>query len=374
MFKTMQAVIYVAATVVLSACGGTDGGTNSGANGGANGGDASHDAVSLKTMQSQEKLGTTPAKMVLAYYSGYTGNYRSLTKYYGNFNAASIDYWNITSQGEVVGNGDDTPTDAMAFLKQKKIPAYACISNVDGDWSPSIAHSVTGSYRSTAISNLVSFAKKNGMAGINLDFENVAQADRANLSAFVSALASALHASGLKLIVSVPAFSSTDETNPYNYAYDLAALGKAVDYLQIMTYDETIPDWPAGPVAGSDWMENDLDYATSKVSPTKILNGIPAYGYDWIKPGDGSQLYWNATPALLKKYGVTPKYDNNTNSETFTYTASGAKHTVWTENVQSVTLKAGLVNAYGLGGTSLYALGMEDANFWSAVTAGLQQQ
>jgi spore germination protein YaaH len=362
MFKPLQIVVLLTAGMMLSACGGADGSN-------------AQQAVAVeKSARTPGENAATNGRMILAYYSGYPGNYRALTKYYGNFNAASIDYWNITSQGEVVGNGDDTPTDAMAFLKKKKTPAYACISNVDSDWSPSIAHSVMGSYRTTAIANLVAFAKQNGMAGINLDFEDVAQTDRANLSAFVAALASALHAAGLKLIVSVPAFSATDETNPYNYAYDLAALGKAVDYLQVMTYDETIPEWPAGPVAGSDWMENDLDYATSKVPPAKILNGIPAYGYDWIKAGDGSQLYWNAAPALLKKYGVTPKYDNNTNSETFNYTASGVKHTVWMEDMQSVTLKTGLVNAYGLGGTSVYALGMEDANFWAAVTTGLQQQ
>lgn len=361
MFKPMRNAICAAIIALLSACG-------------AGNGDAQHDNAVQKVAQTPGEIASANGQMVLAYYSGYPNNYRALNKYYGNFNAVSIDYWNITSRGEVVGNGDDTPTDAISFIKQKKLPMYGCISNVDSDWSPSIAHSVTGSYHGTAIANLVSFAKQNGMAGINLDFENVDQSDRANLSAFVSALASALHASKLKLIVSVPAFSSVDETNSYNYAYDLAALGKAADYLQIMTYDEAIPQWSPGPVAGSDWMENDLDYATSKVAPAKILNGIPAYGYDWIKAGDGSQLYWNGVPALLNKYGVTPSYDSNSNSETFSYADNGTKHTVWIENTQSVKLKAGLVNAYGLGGTSLYALGMEDASFWAAVAAGLQRQ
>jgi len=316
-------------------------------------------------------------KMVLAYYSGYTNNYSSLTKYYANVNAVAIDFWNITSAGAVVGNGDPTPTNAITFLKSKGIAIYGCISNVsdtspDG-WDPVVSHAVTGAKRAASVANLVSFAKTNGFAGINIDFEAVDQADRKNLSDFAAALATALHAQGMKLIMTVPAFSSTDENDIHNLAFDLQALGQAADYVQVMTYDETIPSWAAGPVAGSDWMENALDYATSKAPASKVLNGIPAYGYDWIGEGDGSQLYWRNVPALLTKYGVTPKYDNNVNAISFNYTAAGKKHTVWNENAKSVTLKTSLVSAYGLAGTSIYAFGMEDASFWSAVNAGLNQ-
>ncbi len=313
--------------------------------------------------------------MVLAYYSGYSSNYASLVKYAGNYTAVSVDFYNITAAGVVTGNGDPTPTNAISFLQSKKVPVYGCVSNVDTDWSPSIAHSVMTKNMSKAVANLVAFAQANKFAGINIDFESVNQGDRNNFDTFTKALAQALHAKGLKLIISVPAFSSTDETNIYNYGYDYRSLGASADYLQMMTYDETIPGWSPGPVAGSDWMENDLDYATSLVSPGKILNGIPSYGYDWQSNNDGSQLFWVNTPALLAKYKIKPSYDANTNSETFQYKASDGSglHTVWTENAQSVTLKAGLVGAYGLGGTSMYALGMEDGNFWTALKAGLAQ-
>ncbi|RKP46990.1 chitinase [Trinickia fusca] len=314
--------------------------------------------------------------MVLAYYSDYSNNYNSLTRYYGNFNAASVDFYNITKDGVVAGNGAPVPSTALAFLKAKGIPTYGCVSNVDGDWSPSIAHEVTSKNLDTAVRNLVAFAQNNQFAGINIDFEGVDQGDRNNFSNFVQVLGRALHEQGLKLIVSVPAFSTTDETNSANYGYDLRALGAGVDYLQIMTYDETIPAWSPGPVAGSDWMENDLDYATSLVPANKILNGLPSYGNDWPAHDSGTQLFWADTDALVQQYGVKPSYVGSNNSVTFRYTASDGSgtHTVWTENARSVKLKASLVNAYGLAGTSMYALGMEDARFWQALKAGLAQQ
>ncbi|PCE34259.1 hypothetical protein BZL54_01455 [Burkholderia ubonensis subsp. mesacidophila] len=172
-------------------------------------------------------------------------------------------------------------------------------------------------------------------------------------------LGRALHAQGLKLIVSLPAFSTADETDSANYGYDLRALGAGADYLQIMTYDETIPAWNPGPVAGSDWIENDLDYAVSLVSADKILSGLPSYGYDWRAPHSGTQRSWADTDALVKQYGVTPSYVGSNDSVTFRYAADDGSgtHTVWTENARSVQLKASLVNAYGLAGTSMYALG-----------------
>ncbi|POA98385.1 chitinase, partial [Chromobacterium sinusclupearum] len=281
--------------------------------------------------------------MVLAYYSGYPGNYAALSKYSANFNAAAIDFYNITAQGVVKGNGDDAPDDAIAFLRGKKIAAYGCVSNVDGkgNWSAGIAHAVSTSALQPAVANLVKFAQQNGFAGINVDFENVAQGDRYNFGNFVQTLARALHAKGLKLIVSVPAFSGADYDHPANYGYDLQALGGGADYLQIMTYDERIPDWSPGPVAGSDWMENDLDYAVSLVPAGKILNGIPAYGYDWQREGVGGMLHWKDTQALIDRYGAQPSYDAGTNSWTFRYgAADGSLHTVWTENARSVALKA----------------------------------
>ncbi|WP_236687643.1 glycosyl hydrolase family 18 protein [Chromobacterium subtsugae] len=314
------------------------------------------------------------APMALAYYSDYPGNYAALTRYYENFNAVSVDFYNIASDGAISGNGAAAPTQALSFLRSRKIPAYGCVSNVDGDWSPDIAHAVSTTALNQSVANLVKFAQANGFAGINIDFEAVAQGDRNHFSHFIQTLGRALHANGLKLIVSVPAFSAKDYDDKANYGYDLQALGAAADYLQIMTYDEAIPAWDPGPVAGSGWMEDDLDYATSLVPAAKILSGIPVYGYDWKRAGDGGMLYWKDTQALIARYGAQPRYDAGSNSLTFSYAAAdGSRHTVWTENARSVALKAGLVNAYGLGGVSTYALGMESAAFWAAVRQGLSQ-
>lgn len=312
--------------------------------------------------------------MVLAYYSGYPNNYASLTAHYQHFSAASIDYYNITSKGTVVGNGDPAPTQAIDFLRRKTIPAYGCVSNVkNGEWSPTVAHAVMTTSLDAAVSNLVAFAQSQRFAGINVDFEAVDQSDRANFSHFVQVLGDALRAQGLKLIVSVPAFSAADAQHPYNKAFDLHALGLGADYLQVMTYDEAIPGWDPGPVSGSDWIEDDLDYAVSQVPPAKLLSGLQAYGYDWRADSSGTQLYWVDTPALTDQYHVTPKYDVATNSVHFSYQPNDGTgtHTVWTENKRSVTMKAGLVNAYGLGGTSIYTLGMDDDRYWAAVEAGL---
>jgi spore germination protein YaaH len=361
----ITALTAILAAMLLAACGGGGGSDSTTA--------AAPSPAPVPSGLASGPGPTMPSKMVLAYYSGFDQGYNALTKYYASFNAVAVDYWNITGTGDVVDDGDSA-ADAMAFLKSKNIPIYACISNIDTDWSPSIAHNVTTGNRTVAIANLLAFAQQNGLAGINIDFENLDQADRANLSSFAADLANVLHANGLKLIISVPAFSSADETDPYNMPYDLAALGNVVDYLQVMTYDESTPDWSPGPVAGSDWMQSSLSYAVSKVPAAKILSGLPAYGYDWASDSSSSAIFWTDVPGLLTQYGIKPTFDTPTSSLTFGYTAAdGIGHTVWIENTQSIALKAAMVNTFGLGGTSVYALGMEDQSFWDALHSGLGQ-
>src|SRR6476469_9693202 len=70
--------------------------------------------------------------MVLAFYGSRDNNYTSLTTYSASYTAVSVDYYDITGDGKVTGNGQPAPADAISWLHTKKIPAYACVANLDG--------------------------------------------------------------------------------------------------------------------------------------------------------------------------------------------------------------------------------------------------
>jgi spore germination protein YaaH len=100
--------------------------------------------------------------------------------------------------------------------------------------------------------------------------------------------------------------------------------------------------------------------------------GLPAYGYDWnLTKGGGGTVNWTAIPALIANTGAVPQWDSGSSSPWFSYTAgNGAAHVVWYENAQSIALKAALAEQDAAASVSVWALGLEDAGYWQAVSAG----
>jgi spore germination protein YaaH len=349
---------------------------------------------------------TRSAKFVVAYTDGQDPqSYANLQNFHANLSAVALgSSYGILANGKVDTSGVTTTTrNIIAYAKQLGLPVYPTVSdwsNAAGGFDPNIMLTIdkSSTSRSNAVQNLVTLAVSNGFAGINLDVEQVGMeengptaADTRNFSAFVTALASALHAKGLKLIESIPA---TDGTANYSWVggYNYAALGAVVDYLQVMTYDEVGPGWSSsasgtwpGPCSGLDWMNQIISYAVSQVSASKILLGLPTYGYDF---STGGQQTWAAdtnygTPgfaAYIASKGATVSFDSAAFTPYANWGAvkpqsgdfSGhAQPSLWYDNPTSITAKASLVEKYKLAGTGVWAMGYEDATFWDAHNAGL---
>ncbi|MDB5054635.1 MAG: spore protein [Bacilli bacterium] len=310
--------------------------------------------------------------VILGYYTPDQASDNSLSTNYSYITHMSTDTFNVNSQGNIVGTA---PTNAISFAKSKNITTYACISNFGTtDFDSALAHTVltNTTAKNNAISNLVNLVKNNGYKGVNVDFESVLKTDRTALSNFVRDLANSLRPLGYQTLISAPAKTVDNPNDDWSGAFDYASLGQNVDYVQVMTYDENGPWSAPGPVAGKDWMEQSLQFAVSTVPASKVLMGLPAYGYDWNlttnNANDGKQIAWKDIPALISSTGAVPQWDTATSSPHFTYTAGdGSNHVVWYENVQSITVKSGLYNTYHLGGISMWAMGLEDASFWQAV-------
>jgi spore germination protein YaaH len=239
-------------------------------------------------------------------------------------------------------------------------------------------------HKQTFLSQLVEIARDERYAGINIDLESIAfsddiEADRAAFTALIQELAARLHALDKQLIVSVPAKSAESPDDDWAYPFDLAALGQAADYLQLMTYDQHGPWSEPGPVAGLDWVEETTAYAAELVDPAKLLLGLPAYAYDWdlaaYQAGAEDavgELYWRDLPELLALPGVQVGRDPDADSPYLSYRVNGDEHVVWYEDAASIRAKAALVGRYKLGGLAVWALGQEDASFWQAVTSGIK--
>jgi spore germination protein YaaH len=350
---------------------------------------------------------TPPQKVVLAYTDGQDPqSYTNLRSFHTRLSAVALgSAYGILANGTLDLSGvTTTTTNIIAYAKTQGLPVYPSVSdysNTTGGFDPDIMQTIDSSAatRNNAVTNLVNFAVSNGFAGINLDVEAVGMeangptaADTRNFTAFVTSLATALHAQGLKLIESIP---PTDGSANYSYVdgYNYAALGKVVDYMQVMTYDEVGPGWSSspsgtwpGPCSGLDWMNGIITYAVKQVPAGKILLGLPTYGYDF---STGGQQTWapdtNYGTQGFSAYIASKKAKSFVDATSATpyatwgavkqqsgvFSNKTAQPALWFDNPTSITTKSKLIGQYSLGGAGVWAMGYEDINFWNALTAGL---
>jgi spore germination protein len=337
-------------------------------------------AATPSTSPAPKTASPSSSPLVLAYFTSNQESYNSLLAYSGYLDIVSLDVFNVQDDGSIVQYDDyGVPQYDQALGLQ----TYACLSNYRGeplyDFDPDLARAAIQTHKEEVIAQLEEIALDERYSGINIDLESIAfsddiQADRTAFTAFIHELAGRLHMLDKKLIISVPAKSADSPQDTWAYPYDLAALGQAADYLQLMTYDQHGPWGEPGPVAGLDWVQACTAYAVSQVDPAKLLLGLPAYAYDWdlsasdADAGDysASDLYWADIPDLLSKPGVQTYRDGAAQSPYLTYTEAGHEHVVWYEDVESIRAKVQLLAKYDLGGLAVWALGQEDESFWEA--------
>ena len=252
--------------------------------------------------------------------------------------------------------------------------------------------------RSRHVDRIVSFAREINADGIDIDYEQFAFADNPTTwpttspawVTFIAELAEALHADGRTLTVSVPPIYDVTTTGEIGYwVYDHGAIAEHVDAIRLMAYDFSTSS--AGPVAPLDWTRDVVEGALKAVPVehhSKLVLGIPAYGYNWVVGIDGTcpadapgrtGVTSASIDDLIARRGGTPAYDALSGEWTFTYElelSDAAASCVQRREVrwidaEGVRDRVHIARRAGFGGVSLWALGYDDPEVWATLTASL---
>ena len=251
------------------------------------------------------------------------------------------------------------------------------LSNFSGSqFNPFIMHNilVQANVQTNLLSNLVALLVTYNLDGVNLDLENMFAADRNLFSVFVAKLAKVLRQLGKLVTVSVPAKLQDDLQAAWRGAFDYAALGNVVDRVVLMTYEEHWAASEPGPVASTPWVNGVLAYATALIDPSKLLLGLPLYGYDWpLGQARGNTVTHTQALGLANRTGATINWDTVMQSPYFNYRdAQGRQHEVWFENVQSVQTKIELGQSYHIAGFAVWAMQLSFPQFWQYIFNNLR--
>lgn len=230
--------------------------------------------------------------------------------------------------------------------------------------------------------------KENGYDGINYDIEDVMWTDRDGLSAMVKKTSDALHKEGLKVSIDVvpgaPGHAGETDFGKWIFeewrgAYDLKALGEAVDVLCLMTYDQSTHWTTPGPVGGWVWTNKNLDYALKVVPPEKLSLGIAAYGYRWYTGDPGVNKkektpnvtadYISAATAysLRDTYGAKEEWDEADRTPWFFFYRDDMREWVFYTNERAFHDRFELARNKHLEGVCSWLLGEEDPAIWNSL-------
>ena len=214
-----------------------------------------------------------------------------------------------------------------------------------------------------------------GYQGLDVDFEYIPGEKREAYAMFIHRLRERLSVSRLPVIVALAPKTSAGQPGLLYEAHDYALLGKAADFVLLMTYEWGYTAGPPMAVAPLPNVRAVLDYAVTEIPREKIYLGIPNYGYDWPLPFQQGETFAKsisnqAAVEQAARYGVEIQYDQTAQAPWFTYTASdGIQHVVWFEDARSMSAKLRLISEYGLYGAGYWNLMRPNPQGWAVLNA-----
>lgn len=274
------------------------------------------------------------------------------------------------ARGNLLHGADARDQTLIELARSKNVLVIPTIHNVVNgvDPVPSILRSPER--RSQHVRNIVEEVMNHGYDGFDIDYETLDSGLRDEFSAFITELSGALRAQGKLLTIAVHA--KTADYAGLGGFQDWTVIGPAVDRMRIMTYDYHWRGGGPGPVAPIYWVRQVAEYAKATVEPSKVVIGVPFYGYNWPASGDATPQIWSAINNLIQSYGLTVNFaesDANGPIQESWITYKGRK--VWFATSRGLEAKIGLVQELDLAGIAIWRLGGEDPKNWDAIRAKL---
>ncbi|WP_420798623.1 glycosyl hydrolase family 18 protein [Paenibacillus beijingensis] len=232
------------------------------------------------------------------------------------------------------------------------------------------------------IQQLLAYAKMYRLQGINIDFENVRTADKANLVQFVRELTPMLHEQNLVVSIDVTPKSNSEL---WSLFLDRPALIQSVDYMMLMAYDEHWASSPnSGSVASMPWVKRAVDRLVEEdgIPPAKLILGMPLYTRIWTetigqngkRKVSSKAVGMDRVREIIAAKKLAPVYDAATGQNYVEYSENGALNRIWIEDALSIKARVDLANRYGLAGVATWNRSFQSDDIWSVIEGALNKR
>lgn len=260
------------------------------------------------------------------------------------------------------------------YLKWAKKNNYDVWVLVDNSFDTGITNGFLNDLvaRENVIRQLEEVLKISYIDGINLDFENVYLRDKDILVQFVGELLPIVHKYEKTLSIDVTVMGGSDTWSNF---LDRRRLGKIVDFMAVMTYDEHWASSPnSGSVASLPWVSKGMERISEIVDKDKLLVGIPLYTRIWYeKPQYPGKVVKQDTKSmnyileLVRNKNLQRVWKEDLGQNYVEYREDGYIKKIWLEDFKSIEKKIQLVNDNNYRGIGIWKRGLESPGVWKLI-------
>ena len=233
----------------------------------------------------------------------------------------------------------------------------------DGNFNNALITAVVNDQtaKDNLLTNLLATVQAKDFGGVDIDFEYIRPEDRIPFADFVAEVRNLLSPYGYHVSVALAPKTSDTQAGLLYEGKDYRLLGEAADSVLLMTYEWGYTYGPPMAVAPLNKVREVVEYAITRITPSKIDLGIPNYGYDWTLPfvqgsSRATTVSNQEAVRIAIENGVPIQFDEVAMSPFFRYEKDGQQHEVWFEDVRSYREKFSLVPTYGLRGMGYWQI------------------
>ncbi|MCI8937862.1 MAG: LysM peptidoglycan-binding domain-containing protein [Lachnospiraceae bacterium] len=276
----------------------------------------------------------------------------------------SVFSYGFTTEGDILPPQIDDTFMIRSALSEGVMPILTLTPlGPDGNFNNLLVSAVVNNEeaKSNLLSNLLTTLTEKDFQGVNIDFEYILPEDRVPFADFVADTREFLSPYGYPVSVALVPKTSDSQSGLLYEGKDYRLLGEAADSVLLMTYEWGYTYGPPMAVAPINKVREVVDYAVTRIDPSKIDLGIPNYGYDWTLPyvrgSSRARTISNLEAVQIAiDAGVAIQFDETAMSPHFQYEKDGLIHEVWFEDVRSYQEKFSLLPIYSLRGMGYWQI------------------
>ena len=320
-----------------------------------------------------------PISLVWDYFSEY-GHAPARTEHINGINVVSPTFITLKDEDEgdlggIFENVGEYGEYYIYWAKQNGYKIWPMLSNnsLEITTEKAISNYKTRTY---LIDNIIKFASKYDVDGINLDFENIDPNYAGYFTRFVIECSARLKAIDKTVSIDI---TCPDGGDKWSNFFERNEIGKVVDYVCLMAYDQhNAQSTNPGTTAGVDWIEVALKkmsepQSINYVESNKIILGIPLYSWVYVANQNGGYdaqaIAMNAIGGIVAN--GTSKWEDDEKQYKVESNYNGSACVTWIEEEKSINAKLDLIKKYKLNGAAFWQKDQEANYVWSLVSDAL---